>query len=65
MAEKKMGISFNRTGPGLKPLVNEADTGSVVNSVRGAVVYGRQRVSGNDPKRNPLVSANASNRRRK
>lgn len=64
MAEKKLEVSFNRTGPGLKPLVNEADTGSVVHSVRGGVVYGRQKVSGNDPKRNSMVSGNASNRRR-
>ena len=64
MAEKKFGVSFNRNGPGLKPGVNEADTGSVVNSVRGYAVQGRQKVSGNDAKRNSMVSANASNRRR-
>lgn len=64
MAEKKAGIRFNRTGPGLKPGVNEADTGSVVNSVRGHVVFGRTRVSGNDPKRNSMVSGNTGLKRR-
>lgn len=53
-----------RSGPGLKPGLNMADTGSVVNSVRGTVSYGRLRVSGNDPKRNQMVSGNTGLKRR-
>lgn len=47
-----------RSGPGLKPGMNAADTGSVVNTVRGYVAFGRQKVSGNDGKRNSMVSGN-------
>lgn len=53
-----------RSGPGLKPGLNAADTGSVVNTVKGAVSYGRLRVSGNDPKRNSMVSGNTGLKRR-
>lgn len=49
----------------LKNGVNEADTGSVVHSVVGHVRLGRQKVSGNVPKRNSMVSANATMRGRK
>lgn len=52
------------SGPGLKPGLNMADTGSVVNTVKGYAATGRQRVSGNDPGRNSMVSANASRRGR-
>lgn len=41
-----------------------ADTGSVVNTVKGHVTYGRLRVSGNDPKRNPMVSGNTGLKKR-
>jgi hypothetical protein len=51
------------SGPGLKPGLNSADTGSVVNTVRGYVATGRQKVSGNVPSRNAMVSANASRKR--
>jgi len=50
---------FKRSGPGLKPGVNEADTSGVVNSVKGFVAFGRMKVSGNDPKRNSNVSGNS------
>lgn len=53
-----------RTGPGLKPVLNMADTGSVVNTVTGTVSFGRMRVSGNDPKRNSMVSGNTGMRRK-
>lgn len=43
---------------------NEADTGSVVNTVKGTVSFGRQKVSGNVPGRNSMVSANARLKRR-
>ncbi len=41
MAEKEAGVSFHRSGPGLKEKLGMADTGSVVNSVKGTVSYGR------------------------
>lgn len=47
-----------QSGKGLKPGLNMADTGSVVNTVKGTVSYGHLRVSGNDPKRNQMVSGN-------
>ena len=53
-----------RSGPGLKPGLNAADTGSVVNTVKGAVSFGRLRVSGNDPSRNKMVSGNTGLKRR-
>lgn len=54
-----MALKGNRKSLGLlKSGVNEADTGSVVNEVRGFVALGRQKVSGNDPKRNSMVSGN-------
>ena len=49
-----------RSGPGLKPGLNMADTGSVVNTVRGYAVTGRVRSSGNKA----MVAANASRRRK-
>jgi len=42
----------------LKSGVNEADTGSVVHSVIGHVRFGRQKMSGNVPSRNSMVSGN-------
>lgn len=53
-----------RDGPGLKPGINMADTGSVVNTVKGTVSFGRLRVSGNDAKRNSMVSGNSGLKRR-
>lgn len=55
--------SGKQTGKGLKPGLNMADTGSVVNQVRGVVSFGRMSVSGNDPKRNAMVSGNGSRKR--
>jgi hypothetical protein len=60
VAEKQ---GFKRSGPGLKPGVNEADTGSVVGSVRGTVSFGRMRSSGNSNAKNNMVSGNASRKR--
>lgn len=40
------------------------DTGSVVHKVQGTVSHGRMRVSGNDPKRNPMVSGNTGLKKR-
>lgn len=51
------------SGPGLKEGLNSADTSGVVNTVRGYAATGRQRVSGNVPARNAMVSANASRKR--
>lgn len=51
-----------RSGAGLKPVLNSADTGSVVNTVKGYVALGRQRASGNSQTKNNMVSANASKR---
>ena len=48
------------TGPGLKPGLNAADTGSVVNTVKGSVSFGRMASGGN----NNMVSANASRKRK-
>lgn len=53
-------LDGRQTGKGLKSGLNWADTGSVVNTVKGYAVQGRQKVSGNDAKRNSMVSANAS-----
>ncbi len=50
-------------GP-VKTPKNEGDTGSVVNTVTGTVRFGRQKVSGNVPGRNSMVSANARQKRR-
>ncbi len=52
-----------RSGDGLKPGVNEADTFGVVHQVKGHVKFGRMSVSGNDPKRNSMVSGNGSRKR--
>ena len=52
-----------RTGPGLKPGLNEADTFGVVHQVKGTVSFGRMSVSGNDPKRNSMVSGNGGMKR--
>jgi hypothetical protein len=49
----------------LKSGVNEADTGSVVNSVRGFVAFGKQKMSGNVPSRNSMVSGNTGLKRKK
>lgn len=48
----------------LKNGVNEADTGSVVHSVRGTVSFGRQKMSGNVPSRNSMVSGNSGLKRK-
>jgi hypothetical protein len=53
-----------KSGPNLKPKTTAADTGSVVNTVRGHVVFGRLGVSGNDPKRNSMVSGNGGLKKR-
>lgn len=53
-----------RSGAGLKSSLGMADTGSVVNTVRGYAVTGRQKVSGNDPSRNKMVSGNTGLKRR-
>lgn len=45
-------------GPFVRSALNMADTASVVNTVKGTVSSGRTRVSGNDPKRNQMVSGN-------
>lgn len=58
------GRKGKRSGPGLKPGLNMSDTGSVVNTVKGTVSYGRLRVSGNDPARNRMVSGNTGLKRR-
>lgn len=55
--------SGKRSGPGLKPGLNMADTGSVVHQVRGTVKFGRMAASGNDSKRNAMVSANGGRKR--
>lgn len=61
-----MAIEKQRSDNGrfLKTPPNMADTGSVVNEVRGTVRFGRLAVSGNDPKRNPMVSGNTGMRRK-
>lgn len=53
-----------RSGAGLKPGLNMADTGSVVGTVKGTVSFGKLRVSGNDPSRNKMVSGNTGLKRR-
>jgi hypothetical protein len=53
-----------QTGHGLKPKLNAADTGSVVNTVSGTVRFGKLKVSGNVPSRNSMVSANGTMKRR-
>ena len=53
-----------QTGKGLKPAPNWVDTGSVVNTVTGGVRFGRQKMSGNDPKRNSMVSGNQGMKKR-
>lgn len=52
------------SGPYLKPARDMADTGSVVHDVHGTVKFGRLKVSGNDPKRNPMVSGNTGLKKR-
>jgi hypothetical protein len=54
----------NSNGQFLKSTPNMADTGSVVNQVKGTVSFGRLKVSGNDPKRNPMVSGNTGLKKR-
>lgn len=51
------------TGRGLKPGVNEADTGSVVHQVKGTVKFGRMSSSGNYQAKNNMVSGNANRKR--
>lgn len=41
-----------------------ADTGSVVNTVKGYAATGRMKVSGNDASRNPMVSGNTGLKKR-
>lgn len=55
--------SGKQSGKGLKPGLNMADTGSVVNQVRGTVKFGRMAASGNVPSRNSMVSGNANRKR--
>lgn len=50
--------SVRKTGAG------SADTGSVVNTMKGHAVQGRLAVSGNDPKRNSMVSGNTGLKKR-
>ena len=60
-----MKIQGKRSGPGLKPGLNMADTGSVVNTVTSSFKTGRSMASGpyaGGPSRNNMVSANASKR---
>ena len=47
-----------QSGKGLKPGLNYADTGSVVNTVTGTVRFGKLKMSGNVPARNSMVSGN-------
>ena len=61
MAAEKQRDSNGRF---LRSAINMADTGSVVNSVRGAIRLGRQKVSGNDPRRNSMVSGNTGLKRK-
>ena len=51
-----------RNGLRLEP---KPDTGSFVNTVKGAVKYGRQSASGNSQADNNMVSANAALRKKK
>lgn len=68
MGEKTLGVTFNRSGPGLKEKLGMADTGSVVNSVKGTVSYGKidgqADFNGRSPSRNPMVSANGGRKHR-
>jgi len=57
-------LKGKQSGKGLKPGLNMADTGSVVNTVVGYVRFGRQKVSGNVPSRNSMVSGNTGLKRR-
>jgi len=61
----KPQTSGKTSGKGLKPGLNMADTGSVVNQVTGTVRFGRQKVSGNVSGRNSMVSANATMKSRR
>lgn len=54
---KKIG---KQRGKGLKPGLNSADTGSVVDSVKGYAAFGRMASGGNKN----MVAANASRKRR-
>lgn len=56
-SEGSESVTMMKKGP-VKTPKNEGDTGSVTNQVRGTVSFGRTRVSGNDPKRNSMVSGN-------
>lgn len=54
-----------QSGKGLKPGLNMADTGSVVNTVKGTVSFGRFKGSdGNSPSRNRMVSGNTGLKRK-
>lgn len=48
----------------LQKRLDMADTGSVVNRVRATSLFGRMSASGNQQKKNDMVSANAARRRR-
>lgn len=63
MSTREKMFRGRESGPGLKPGLNSADTGSVVNTVRGYARQGRQSVYGNASSRNSMVSANASRKR--
>ena len=49
-------IEGKQSGKGLKPGLNMADTGSVTDSVKGFVAFGKMKV----PANKSMVSANAS-----
>ena len=55
-----MGMRNGKTsGKGLKPGLNMADTGSVVDTVKGTVAFGRfQRPDGNNGSQNRMISGN-------
>lgn len=53
---------YKRHGPGLKPGVNEADTGSRVGKVKGAAKTGRVRAV--SEKARSMVAGNASVKRK-
>lgn len=58
----------NSNGQFLRSTLNMADTGSVVNEVRGTVKYGRiageSDFDGRSPARNPMVSGNTGMKRK-
>ena len=57
-----MGVRKGKS-TGASPSLNVV-TGSVVNTVQGYARLGRLKVSGNDPKRNSMVSGNTGLKRK-